>query len=894
MAHPVGPNGTLPFAYIYECSDDYDGKECYVKYGDRGFAAYSDFDKCQDSWLLLPGFNLLSTPTLAIAYFLGLIYCFFGVAIVSDVFMSAIETITSRVKKIEKKDLKTGEVTHIEVQYWNATVANLTLMALGSSAPEILLAVLETVQGLAKCDTQAPGELGPSTIVGSAAFNLLAITAVCTMSIPDGEVRRISELPVFLVTATFSILAYIWVLIVHSYWTPDIVTIEEAIITFALFPILTWLAYTADVGLPCGAKKVDEGDEEEGGEDKAGFRFTGVTVTGHGQDGEMQADRREVAQMMKKLKADDAHSSDTADEQAKAMLHQMPHVELTALQWRINAVRAYAGKKHKAFGHRPNPNAPPANKVHPDENGQGGGSSHNLLSSLTIQRRESFTSAVNPIFAFRSRAYSVLESAGHAKITVIRGGPMNDTVTVDYFTEEGTADAGSDFTETKGTLTFKPGVESQVIKVPITDDDQYEPDETFTVNLANPSHGGSLLMESVEVTIIDDDEPGIFSFDKVHYEVGEIDGKCVLTVIRRRGCDGVVTVDYETVDNTAIAGQDYYHCTGTLTFEHGESSKNVDVSLVEGVVPDLDKEFMLRLTNPTGGATVSKRSVAIVTIVDDKKVTEVAGKVAELMQKRMDVFNTHTDSWGEQFKEAFLPEAGVDDDGEEEELGWSDLILHYIGITWKVIFAITPPTSIKGGWVTFGVSLMFVGAVTAIVGELASLFGCVVGLKDSVTAITFVALGTSLPDTFASQQAAVEAPDADAAIGNVTGSNAVNVFLGLGIPWLIASVYYKAQGCDFEVEAGALGFSVLIFSIEAVLAIAILLIKRKVEGPEGGELGGSAGAKRGFATLFVSMWLAYIILSSLQAYDHIKWGDTDAVVTPSPPPMGTWQWVANP
>mmetsp|Transcript_28938 Transcript_28938/g.92452 ORF Transcript_28938/g.92452 Transcript_28938/m.92452 type:complete len:100 (-) Transcript_28938:147-446(-) len=91
MAHPVGPNGTLPFAYIYECSDDYDGKECYVKYGDRGFAAYSDFDKCQDSWLLLPGFNLLSTPTLAIAYFLGLIYCFFGVAIVSDVFMSAIE-----------------------------------------------------------------------------------------------------------------------------------------------------------------------------------------------------------------------------------------------------------------------------------------------------------------------------------------------------------------------------------------------------------------------------------------------------------------------------------------------------------------------------------------------------------------------------------------------------------------------------------------------------------------------------------------------------------------------------------------------------------------------------------------------------------------------------------
>lgn len=56
---------------------------------------------------------------------------------------------------------------------WNATVANLTLMALGSSAPEILLAVIETATKLGQC----PGELGASTIVGSAAFNLLVISA---------------------------------------------------------------------------------------------------------------------------------------------------------------------------------------------------------------------------------------------------------------------------------------------------------------------------------------------------------------------------------------------------------------------------------------------------------------------------------------------------------------------------------------------------------------------------------------------------------------------------------------------------------------------------------------------------------------------------------------------
>lgn len=45
--------------------------------------------------------------------------------------------------------------------------------------------------------------------------------------------------------------------------------------------------------------------------------------------------------------------------------------------------------------------------------------------------------------------------------------------------------------------------------------------------------------------------------------------------------------------------------------------------------------------------------------------------------------------------------------------------------------------------------------MTALVGDLASMFGCVIGLKNTVTAITFVALGTSLPDTFASKVAAV-------------------------------------------------------------------------------------------------------------------------------------------
>lgn len=55
---------------------------------------------------------------------------------------------------------------------------------------------------------------------------------------------------------------------------------------------------------------------------------------------------------------------------------------------------------------------------------------------------------------------------------------------------------------------------------------------------------------------------------------------------------------------------------------------------------------------------------------------------------------------------------------------------------------------IWGGWACFVVSIIIIGILTAVIGDLASHFGCTVGLKDSVTAISFVALGTSLPGSY--------------------------------------------------------------------------------------------------------------------------------------------------
>merc|ERR1719199_2109339 len=91
-----------------------------------------------------------------------------------------------------------------------------------------------------------------------------------------------------------------------------------------------------------------------------------------------------------------------------------------------------------------------------------------------------------------------------------------------------------------------------------------------------------------------------------------------------------------------------------------------------------------------------------------------------------------------------------------------------------------------------------IGILTYFVNIFANDFGCVLGQSPMMTAITFVALGTSMPDLFASKTAATQDPYADASIGNVTGSNSVNVFLGLGMPYTLGSIYWAIQGPTAE------------------------------------------------------------------------------------------------
>lgn len=193
--------------------------------------------------------------------------------------------------------------------------------------------------------------------------------------------------------------------------------------------------------------------------------------------------------------------------------------------------------------------------------------------------------------------------------------------------------------------------------------------------------------------------------------------------------------------------------------------------------------------------------------------------------------------------------------------------MQFFSIGWNLFFATIPPASYWGGWGCFTFSLLYIGIITTIVGDIAILLGCEIGLRESVTAITIVALGTSLPDTFASMTAAREFDTADAAIGNITGSNSVNVFLGLGLPWAIASTYWDSKfGKPYQFPPGEVVFSIFIFLIVAVVCFIILILRRAFIG---GELGGDGAAKYTSAFMCCFLWFLFILFSTLQAYGEI-------------------------
>lgn len=824
----------------------------------------------------------------AVVYFAGMIFLFLGISIIADKFMSAIETITSQEKDVKVK-LPNGEVTVITVAIWNETVSNLTLMALGSSAPEILLSVIEI------CGSKfVAGDLGPGTIVGSAAFNLFVIIGICILVIPDGEVRYQKHLPVFFCTATWSVWAYVWLYLIIAVISPNKVDIWEAVLTLVYFPLTVCTAYICDQQIffkKFIAKR---------------YRAKGTTIVASEGDVEMQE------QSTPEVQYDDPQVAEFEKQRAEyiAIMRDLrkknPDAELEQIEAMAQNEMLNRTKKSRAYY-----------RIAATRKITGGGAVKRkevVAEEQAAEEAEEETDNITRIF-FDPGHYSVMENCGSFQVTVTReGGDLTNTVYVDYRTEDGTANAGGDYEYAEGTLVFHPTETHKQFSVSVMDDDVFEEDEHFYIRLSNIRVGGADgMFKSVSgadaqvqlanpsfatVLILDDDHAGFFGFDTREIEVVESIGEVQVKFTRASGARGKVNLPFRCVEGSAKAGAHFEDVSGEISFDDNQYEQYIKIGVVDEEVYEKNMYFAIEVDEPKWAFRDEKAGLESLA-EEEKKVAELGaprlgeitkliirireskefkGTVDKLLKKTNMSLMVGASSWKDQFIEAFSVSAGDDDDegeeGEEAEEALPscmDYTMHFLTFFWKVAFATVPPCEYWAGWACFVVSIIQIGLCTAVVGDVASHLGCTIGLKDTVTAITFVALGTSVPDTFASKVAAVQDEYADSSIGNVTGSNGVNVFLGIGVAWSMAAVYHAAVGTEggFKVSPGSLGFCLTVFCILAVIAILLLVIRRNPK-VAGGELGGPLLCKKISANIFFGFWFVYVILSALEQYCHIQ------------------------
>lgn len=225
------------------------------------------------------------------------------------------------------------------------------------------------------------------------------------------------------------------------------------------------------------------------------------------------------------------------------------------------------------------------------------------------------TNELWPTASFVAPALSVTEAAGTAAVTVTLDAPPTVTATVAYTTISGTAAAGSDYTAVNGTLTFPPNTTSQVITIPIFDDNSVETAETFFIQINALSAAQTVTNTMTQLTITDDDLPAA-SFTGSTATISETTTAVTLTVTLDQSPLVTTTVHYAASGGTAASGSDYAPLSGTLTFAPGQTMQVISLTLFDDDQSEANETIIITLT---AGEAVQLTTPAqyVITITDD-------------------------------------------------------------------------------------------------------------------------------------------------------------------------------------------------------------------------------------------------------------------------------------
>jgi uncharacterized delta-60 repeat protein len=227
--------------------------------------------------------------------------------------------------------------------------------------------------------------------------------------------------------------------------------------------------------------------------------------------------------------------------------------------------------------------------------------------------------------------YSINEDGTkNISVTVNRTGGSDGDVSATIILGSGTAKAGEDYNSSPITVSFADKETSKTIEIPIVNDTVYEPSETFSLKLVNPTNGAIVDRQTIAtITILDDDAVVVDNLPVISIEIADADaaepnnpGQFTLTRTGITTAD--LTVKYSIL-GTATKGTDYQNLTGTATFSAGSSTATIDLNPIDDNIYEGNETVILTLTD--GGTNYkldTVKSAATLTITDNESIPIIA------------------------------------------------------------------------------------------------------------------------------------------------------------------------------------------------------------------------------------------------------------------------------
>lgn len=437
-------------------------------------------------------------------------------------------------------------------------------------------------------------------------------------------VKWINDMGVFTVTTVFSIFSYIWLWIVLK---DQRVEIWEAVLTLVFFFVLIIFSYGAD-----RYNSYKENKQRQ--------------LLGKKDEDEMPFIEYDALEIQRELTAE-AEGHPPSDPEKRQKMKQflkihlgtevIQSIDFNELKKKVDGESMLARIKY-----RKQVQAQMTCKKPAVAKGEIVKLEHAHAANLDKRDR-------NPEFGFKCLHYSVSEGSGSIRIYIENKKGLNKTIVVKTIDDQATG--GEDYESIHQNLEFKAKEKEKYIEIKIFDDDHWEPDEDFYVQLYDID-GNELEGKDTKtkVTIIDDDKPGQICFEQDGtIDVDAMKPTAEITVIRKNGSDGKVSVHFETVmiDNsthTATEGVDYQPVSGRLIFDNRETIKTISIPIIqkEGEENEHRNEtFGLKLSNiHPEGAKLSKKNfllVRIVTDIDSKKKQEALKQLLTQIEEEEEI-----------------------------------------------------------------------------------------------------------------------------------------------------------------------------------------------------------------------------------------------------------------